>query len=270
MPKGKPARRKPAAAKSRKPAAKKKAKAPARKAAPAKAKKAVAKTFAVAAPKAAVLPVAGRKERFPVRRIYCVGRNYAEHSREMGHDPDRELPFFFSKFPDSLVKDGGVFPYPSITQNVHHEIELVVAIKKGGRDIAPDKALSHVYGYAVGLDMTRRDLQGEAKKTGRPWEVGKAFDFAAPCSAIRAAADIGHPAKGRIWLDVNGEPRQKGDLAEMIWPVPDIIAHLSKLFALGPGDLIFTGTPVGVGAVKKGDTMSGGVEGVGTIKIAVG
>ncbi len=232
MPKGKPARRKPAAAKSRKPAAKKKTKAAAKtkKAAP----KAAAKAFAIAAPKAVSLPVAGRKERFPVRRIYCVGRNYAEHSREMGHDPDRELPFFFSKFPDSLVKDGGVFPYPSITQNVHHEIELVVAIKKGGRDIPVDKALSHIYGYAVGLDMTRRDLQGEAKKTGRPWEVGKAFDHAAPCSAIRAAADIGHPSKGRIWLDVNGEPRQKGDLAEMIWPVPDIIAHLSKLFDIRP------------------------------------
>lgn len=225
--------------------------------------------YVVPPPIAPSLPVAGQKARFPVRRIYCVGRNYAEHSREMGHDPDRELPFFFAKAPDSLLPDGGVFPYPTLTSNVHHEIELVVAIGKGGADIPREKALEHVYGYAVGLDMTRRDLQGEAKKTGRPWEVGKAFDFAAPCSAVRPAAVIGHPTKGRIWLDINGQPRQSGDLADMIWSVPDIIAFLSRLFALAPGDLIFTGTPAGVGPVKPGDVLKGGIEGVGTLSVTV-
>jgi fumarylpyruvate hydrolase len=233
------------------------------------AKPAKARAYVVPPPVAPSLPVAGQRVRFPVRRVYCVGRNYAEHSREMGHDPDRELPFFFAKAPDSLLPDGGVFPYPTLTSNVHHEIELVVAIGKGGADIPRDKALEHVYGYAVGLDMTRRDLQGEAKKTGRPWEVGKAFDFAAPCSAVRPAATIGHPTRGRIWLDINGQPRQQGDLADMIWPVPDIIAFLSRLFALAPGDLIFTGTPAGIGPVQRGDVLKGGVEGVGTLSVTV-
>src|SRR3954469_16422918 len=177
------------------------------------------------------LPVQGSPKFFPVHRMYCVGRNYAEHAIEMGQDPSREAPFFFQKNADSLVLDGGVFPYPSKSQDVHHEIELVVALGSGGSDIPAADALSHVFGYAVGLDMTRRDLQGEAKKTGRPWEVGKAFDAAAPCSAIRRASEIGHPQKGEITLAVNDTIRQRGDLSQMIWSVPEIITHLSGLFA---------------------------------------
>lgn len=215
------------------------------------------------------LAVEGSTERFPVRRIFCVGRNYAEHVREMGHD-DREPPFFFMKPADALVPDGGTFPYPPRSQNVHHEIELVVAIGSGGRDIAVEQALELVYGYAVGLDMTRRDLQGEMKRAGRPWEVGKAFDSSAPCSALSPAARIGHPAKGAIRLSVNGEERQRGDLADLTWSVPETIAHLSALFALKPGDLIFTGTPAGVGPVESGDLLEGEVEGVGTLSVKVG
>jgi fumarylpyruvate hydrolase len=216
------------------------------------------------------LPVQGSPKVFPVHRIYCVGRNYAEHSKEMGHDPSREAPFFFQKNADSLVADGGVFPYPARSKDVHHEIELVVALGSGGRDIGVDRALTHVFGYAVGLDMTRRDLQGEAKKAGRPWEVGKAFDHAAPCAALRRATEIGHPAQGEIALDVNGTPRQRGDLAEMIWSVPEIIAHLSGLFELKAGDLIFTGTPAGVGPVQRGDALHGKIAGVGELRVSVG
>ena len=188
--------------------------------------------YVIAPQPQAAVPVEGSPKSFPERRVYCVGRNYAEHAKEMGHDPTREPPFFFQKNPDSLVVNGDAFPYPPKSKDVHHEIELVVAIGTGGKDIAASDALKHVYGYAVGLDMTRRDLQGEAKKAGRPWEVGKAFDHAAPCSAIRRAADIGHPAKANIWLEVNGQRRQSGDLSEMIWSVPEIIAHLSGLFEL--------------------------------------
>jgi fumarylpyruvate hydrolase len=216
------------------------------------------------------LPVQGSPKFFPVHRIYCVGRNYAEHAIEMGHDPNREAPFFFQKNADSLVMDGAVFPYPSKSKDVHHEIELVVALGLGGRDIAAADALSHIYGYAVGLDMTRRDLQGEAKKAGRPWEVGKAFDAAAPCSAILRASEIGHPAKGEIAFDVNGSPRQRGDLGQMIWSVPEIIAHLSGLFELRAGDLIYTGTPAGVGPVQRGDVLKGSIAGVGTLTVRVG
>jgi fumarylpyruvate hydrolase len=216
------------------------------------------------------LPVHGSPKLFPVHRIYCVGRNYDEHAKEMGHDPGREPPFFFQKNADTLVMDGGVFPYPSKSKDVHHEIELVVALGSGGRDIAAADALSHVFGYAVGLDMTRRDLQGEAKKTGRPWEVGKAFEAAAPCSAIHRVADVLHPSKGDIWLEVNGEKRQSGDLSEMIWSVPEIIAHLSALFELKAGDLIYTGTPAGVGPVQRGDALKGGIAGVGTLTVTVG
>jgi len=215
------------------------------------------------------LPIRGSTRLFPVHRIYCVGRNYADHAIEMGHDPNREPPFFFQKNPDTLVPDGGTFPYPARSTDVHHELELVVALGRGGTDIKPAAALDHVFGYAVGLDMTRRDLQGEAKKLGRPWEVGKAFEHAAPCSAIVPAAEIGHPAKGAVWLDVNGQRRQTGDLAELIWSVPEVIGHLSALFELRPGDLIFTGTPAGVGAVKRGDRLHGGVEGVGELRIEV-
>ncbi len=225
--------------------------------------------YAVAAPAQPALPVAGAVALFPVRRIYCVGRNYAAHAREMGHDPDREQPFFFHKQPDSILLSGSDFPYPPASGDVHHEIELVVALGLGGVDIAEDRALDHVFGYGVGLDMTRRDLQGEAKKAGRPWTVGKAFDHAAPCSAIAPARAIGHPREGRIWLDVNGSARQEGDLGQLIWSVAEIIAHLSRLFALAPGDLIYTGTPAGVGAIERGDVMRGGIEKVGEIEITV-
>lgn len=216
------------------------------------------------------LPVRGTTKLFPIHRIYCVGRNYAEHAIEMGHDPNREPPFFFQKNADTVVPDGGVFPYPDKSSDVHFEFEMVVAIGKGGRDIPVEKALDHVYGYAVGLDMTRRDLQGEAKKLGRPWEVGKAFEHAAPCSAVVPAAEIGHPAKGAVKLEVNGEVRQQGDLSQMIWKVPEMISYLSGLFELKPGDLIYSGTPAGVGAVKRGDRLHGTVEGVGSITITVG
>ena len=216
------------------------------------------------------LAIAGSSQRYPVRRVYCVGRNYAEHAREMGHDPDREPPFFFTKHPDSLLADGSVFPYPPGTESVHHEIEMVVAIGRGGADIPPERALEHVYGYAVGLDMTRRDLQAEAKKMGRPWAVAKGFDHAAPCSALVPATQIGHPTEGRIWLEINGELRQEGDLASLIWSVPEVVAYLSRLFVLEPGDLIMTGTPAGVGAVQRGDRLSGGVQGIGTLEVTVG
>ena len=214
------------------------------------------------------IEIAGSEERFPARRIYCVGRNYMAHVRELGND-EREPPFFFQKPADALVLDGGDFPYPPKSDNVHHEIELVVAIGKAGRNIAPGEALDHIFGYGVGLDMTRRDLQGVAKEMRRPWEAGKAFDHAAPCSAIVPSADIGHPAEGAIWLKVNGEPRQEGDLSHQIWSVPESIAHLSELFELIPGDLIFTGTPSGVGPVQPGDVMEGGIEGIGKIRVKV-
>ena len=214
------------------------------------------------------IEIAGSEERFPVRRIYCVGRNYVAHIRETGND-EREPPFFFQKPADALVLDGGDFPYPSMSENVHHEIELVVAIGKVGRNITPGDALGHIFGYAVGLDMTRRDLQGQAKEMRRPWEAGKAFDRGAPCSAIRPAADIGHPAAGAIWIKVNGEMRQEGDLSHQIWSVPESIAHLSELFELVPGDLIFTGTPSGVGPVQAGDVMEGGIDGIGELRAMV-
>jgi fumarylpyruvate hydrolase len=206
---------------------------------------------------------------FPVHRIYCVGRNYADHAIEMGHDPDREPPFFFQKNPDCLLTDGRDFPYPSVTKDVHFEMEMVVALGKGGSDIATGNALDHVFGYAVGLDMTRRDLQGEAKKLGRPWEVGKAFEASAPCSAVVPARRIGHPAKGAVWLKVNGAERQRGDLDQMIWKVPETIGYLSTLSTLHAGDLIYTGTPAGVGAILPGDEMIGGVDGIGEICVRV-
>lgn len=216
------------------------------------------------------LPIRNSGSVFPVHRIYCVGRNYADHAIEMGHDPNREAPFFFQKNPDTLVLSGGVFPYPDKTSDVHHEMEMVVALKSGGKDIPVDKALDHVFGYAVGLDMTRRDLQAEAKKAGRPWEIGKAFEYSAPCSAIVPAAEIGHPSKGAVWLKVNGTEKQKGNLDQLIWKVPEMISYLSGLFELKAGDLIYSGTPAGVGPVKKGDIMEGGVEGIGEITIKVG
>lgn len=215
------------------------------------------------------LEISGTDKLFPVHRIYCVGRNYADHAIEMGHDPNREPPFFFQKNPDSLVRQGQDFPYPPATSDVHFEMELVIAIGKDGIDIANDAALDHVFGYAVGLDMTRRDLQGKAKKLGRPWEVGKAFESSAPCSPIVPASVIGHPEKGAIWLNVNGVERQRGDLSQMIWKVPETVAYLSTLFSLKAGDLIFTGTPAGVGAIQRGDKMVGGVDGISEIEVGV-
>lgn len=219
-------------------------------------------------PSVSAVPVRGASLAFPVRRLYCIGRNYAAHTVEMGHDPDREPPFFFQKNPDSLVTDGR-FPYPPGTSDVHHEIEMVVALGKGGTDIAEAEALDCVYGYAVGLDMTRRDLQGEAKKLGRPWEVGKAFDASAPISPIVPASEIGHPDKGAVWLKVNGEERQRGDLNQMIWKVPEMIAYLSRLFTLAPGDLIYSGTPSGVGAINRGDRLHGHVDGLSDLEVVV-
>ncbi len=222
--------------------------------------------FAPAPP--VLLPIVGRTELFPVRRVYCIGRNYAEHAREMGHDPEREPPFFFQKNPDNLVTDG-TFLYPAMSQDVHFEIEMVAALRDGGSDIPVEAALGKVYGYGVGLDMTRRDLQAQAKKLGRPWDLAKAFEGSAPCSALRPAAEIGHPQRGAIWLDVNGTRRQTGDLSQMIWSVPEMIAELSAYVTLAAGDLILTGTPAGVGAIGRGDVMAGGVEGVGSIEVRV-
>ena len=217
----------------------------------------------------ASVPVIGRKERFPVHRIYCVGRNYAAHAREMGKDPQKEPQFFFLKPADAVMPGGGPIHYPPGTQNLHHEIELVVAIQREGRNIAAVKALDHVYGYAVGLDMTRRDLQMKARDMGRPWDFGKAFDESAPITHIHPVASHGHHSTGKIWLKVNGEMRQQADLADMIWNVPDTITFLSEYYLLKPGDLIFTGTPAGVGAVKRGDEMVGGVEGLGELVVTM-
>jgi fumarylpyruvate hydrolase len=213
------------------------------------------------------IPVAGSDARFPVGRIYCVGRNYAEHAKEMGHDPNREPPFFFMKAANSIVQNNSTIGYPVGTKDVHHEIEMVVAIAKGGKNIPVDKALEHVWGYGVGLDMTRRDIQGEAKKMGRPWEMGKSFDESAPATALRPASEIGHPSKGAIWLKVNGQTKQQGDIAQMIWSVPEQISYLSGLITLQAGDLIFSGTPAGVGPIVAGDKLEGHVDGVGDLTV---
>lgn len=205
---------------------------------------------------------------FPVRRVYCIGRNYAAHAIEMGHDPDREPPFFFQKNPDSLDASGEM-PYPVGTSDLHHEIEMIVALKSGGRDIALEDALSHVWGYGVALDMTRRDLQGEAKKLGRPWEIGKSFEHSAPISPLLPVSQVGHPSTGEITLHVNGALRQEGDLAQMIWKTPEIIRYLSQYFELAAGDVILTGTPAGVGPVARGDVMEGKVAGLGTLRVRV-
>ena len=216
---------------------------------------------------ATTIPVVGGGV-FPVRRVFCVGRNYAAHAREMGHDPDREPPFFFSKPADALVTGGADMPYPTITADLHHELEQVVAIGKGGADIAETEALGHVWGYGVGLDMTRRDVQGEAKKLGRPWDMGKGFDHSAPISDLVPAEGI-NPGKGLIELKVNGKVRQSSDLDQLIWSVPEVIAYLSKLVRLEPGDLIFTGTPEGVSACVRGDVLEGVVASVGTVRTKI-
>ncbi|MGF6272651.1 fumarylpyruvate hydrolase [Massilia sp. UYP11] len=220
----------------------------------------------------AAVPVAGAATAFPVRRIYCVGRNYVEHAQEMGFS-GREAPFFFCKPADAVVPvapgETVAIPYPSQTANLHHEIELVVAIGKAGRDIAEDQAAAHIFGYAVGLDMTRRDLQMDLRKAGRPWELGKAYDQSAPIGPIHPIAATGEIAKGAIRVDVNGEKRQHSDITKLIWNVNETIAYLSRYFELQPGDLIFTGTPEGVGAVVAGDLMTGSVEGLGEIRVRI-
>lgn len=224
--------------------------------------------FVIAPPEQAYVPVQGGGK-FPVRRIFCVGRNYAEHAREMGHDPDRELPFFFSKPADSLVIGGAEMPYPTMSKELHHELELVVGLKSGGVDIAEERALDCVWGYAVGLDMTRRDVQAEAKKLGRPWDMAKGFDKSAPIGAMMPAAGF-DPTHGTIELKVNGAVRQSSDLKMLIWTVAETIAFLSRLVRLEAGDLIFTGTPEGVAAVGKGDVLEGSVEGVPPLRVQIG
>jgi len=219
------------------------------------------------------VPVAGSDALFPVRRIYCVGRNYAAHAREMGGDPDREPPFFFCKPADAIVvvPAGATvdLPYPPQTADYHHEIELVVAIGRAGHDIAVERALDHVWGYGVGLDMTRRDLQAKLRDKGRPWELGKAFDASAPISPLHAAVQVGHPTAGAVWLEVDGQMRQRGDIDQLIWSVPEVVANLSGYFTLQPGDLIYTGTPEGVGKVTRGQHLRGGIDGLGELNLQV-
>jgi len=225
--------------------------------------------FILPPPPIPAVAVFGTDQKFPVRRIFCVGRNYAAHAREMGKDPDREPPFFFMKPADTVVDSGSTIPYPPETKNLHFEMELVVAIGAGGANITSADALTHAFGYAAGIDLTRRDLQNLAKDMARPWDWSKGFDNSAPCGPIHPAAKIGHPKTGRIWLAVNGAIKQDADIAELIWPVPDIIAFISASMALAPGDLIFTGTPSGVGPVNPGDTITGGIDGAGEIEITI-
>jgi len=224
--------------------------------------------FVIPAPAIASVEVTGSDDRFPVRRIYCIGRNYLAHRKEMGHD-DRKPPFYFQKPADALLASGGEFPYPPQSENVHFEIELVVAIARGGVDIAVEDALDHVYGYGVGIDMTRRDLQSQAKKDGRPWDSAKGFDHSAPISAIRPVSETGHPDSGRIWLAVNGEVHQDSDLNLQIWNVQEGISHLSRLYEVAPGDLVYTGTPDGVGPIQVGDQITAGIDGIGELEIKV-
>lgn len=225
-------------------------------------------SYVFAPPKQASVPVKGTHLRFPVRRIYCVGRNYNDHVAEMGGIPGREPPFFFQKPADAVFLDGD-FPYPPASHDVHHEVELVVALHSGGSNIAPSRASQHVQGYAVGIDMTRRDLQAAAKKAGRPWDIAKAFDHSAPLSEIMPKSDTGVLEHAKISLDVNGVQRQNSNISQMIWSVPEIISELSKLFELHAGDVIFTGTPSGVGPVQPGDTLHAAIEQVGELTLRV-
>jgi fumarylpyruvate hydrolase len=221
--------------------------------------------YVFAPPTQPAVAIDGRTERFPVHRIYCVGRNYAAHAREMGLKAGKEAPFFFSKPADAVVPSGSDVPMPPRSTDVHHEIELVVAIGRGGRNIAVVDSQDHIYGYTVGNDLTRRDLQAAAKDKGRPWDVAKGFDCSAPIAPIRPVSAMGHILRGRIWLSVNGNLRQEGDIADMLCPVPELIAELSTYYTLAPGDLLFTGTPAGVGRLVTGDLVEGGVEGVTTL-----
>ena len=225
--------------------------------------------YVIPQPPQAALAVAGSSDLFPVRRIWCVGRNYLEHIKEMGQD-EREPPFFFAKPADAIVHDGGTVPYPPLTSDLHHEVEMVVALKSGGGNIDPARALDHVYGYGVGIDLTRRDLKIASRNIKRPWEIGKAFDGSAPCVPMQPASKICHPSKGRIWLKVNGEVKQDGDLAQMIWNVPEIIWKLSEMVALEAGDIIMTGTPAGVSALQPGYKLDCEVEGVGKVSVTIG
>ena len=231
---------------------------------------AAAAQFVIPPPTAPSVAVASTDARFPVRRIICVGRNYAAHAREMGKDPDRDPPFFFLKPADAVVDDGATVPYPPETSDFQYEIELVAAIGQAGADIPVARALDHVFGYAVGIDLTRRDLQLRAREQGRPWDWGKGFDLSAPCAPLHRVKEVGHPSKGRIWLSVNGVVKQDADLSELIWSVPEIISIASRSIALRPGDLIYTGTPAGVGPVHRGETMIAGIDGLGEIRISVG
>ncbi|MEP1964331.1 fumarylacetoacetate hydrolase family protein [Tateyamaria sp.] len=224
--------------------------------------------YVIETPPVVALPVAGTTAQFPVRRVYCIGRNYAAHAIEMGHDPDREDPFFFQKNPDNL-DTSGTFPYPTKSSDVHHEAEMLVALKSGGTDIAVGDALNHVFGYGLSLDMTRRDLQGIQKKMGRPWEIGKAFELSGPCGPLHPVSKVGHPDHGRLELKVNGEVRQEADLNQMIWKVPEMISYLSEYFELAAGDVIMSGTPSGVAAVEKGDIMSLTIDGLGVLDVTV-
>jgi fumarylpyruvate hydrolase len=226
--------------------------------------------FVFAPPPQASIAVDRSDVRFPIRRVFCVGRNYEAHAREMGNDPNREPPFFFMKPADAVVAASGTVPYPPLTEDLHHEVEMVVAIGKGGINLSADKALDHVWGYGVGVDLTRRDLQAVAKKMSRPWDWAKGFDASAPCSPIVPVGTTGHPSTGNVSLSVNGEVRQQGDLNELIWPVADVIAYISQSVALAPGDLIFTGTPAGVGPLQPGDRVNATVAGVATIEFTMG
>ncbi|WP_133646077.1 fumarylacetoacetate hydrolase family protein [Paraburkholderia flava] len=226
--------------------------------------------FAIPAPAVTSVAIAGSDERFPVRRVFCVGRNYADHALEMGGNPDREPPFFFQKPTDAVVPAAGTIPYPPLTRDLHHEIEMVIAIGKEGTNVAAGDALDLVWGYGLGVDLTRRDLQGEAKKTGRPWDWGKGFDASAPVTPLHPVSAVGHLGAGRIWLSVNGTLRQQGDLNQLIWPVADIIRYVSESVTLKPGDLIFSGTPAGVAALQPGDTVQGGLEGIGEFEFKIG
>jgi len=228
-----------------------------------------ASRYVIPPPPQAALAVVGSDKLFPVRRIWCVGRNYLEHIKEMGQD-EREPPFFFSKPADAIVGDGATVPYPSLTKDLHHEVELVVALKGGGRYLKAANANDLIWGYGVGIDLTRRDLQIASRDIKRPWEIGKAFDASAPCGPLRPASEIGHPSKARITLKCNGKIRQDGDLAQMIWNVPEVIEKLSEMVALAPGDIIMTGTPSGVAATVAGDKLECEVEGVGKLTITMG